>query len=97
MRFLERDGIIYTDNQADGAVPNGTRVLKQNSEKHDAHKDGTRGTIIGSIKRPPGLLGVGPGYVPPDIKYFYFVMWDDGPHQGVPVGCVDRKIRKEEL
>lgn len=67
--------LVYTARQAIGAMPNGTRVEKQNSKPGEAHPDGSLGTIIGSI---------GPLEVPEDpSRYGYFVEWD--AHPGIPI------------
>jgi len=55
--------------------PSGTRIKKINSEPLDAHPDGARGTVIGSV---------GPvDHNYPDKRfaggYGYFVEWDDEP------------------
>lgn len=54
---------------APGALPNGTRVKKINSQPPDATQDGMLGTIEGSI---------GPVVVEGPFKdqYGYFVRWD---------------------
>lgn len=52
----------FTRQQAFGALPNGTRILKRRSKPSDAHPDGTPGTVLGSIGDP--IQGIG-----------YFVEW----------------------
>ncbi len=78
-----RKCVIYSTNQAEGAIPNGTVIEKVGSEGGDAHKDGARGRVLGSIG--PSKV---PGY---DDVYAYFVVWDDMP--GVPVGVRELRIR----
>lgn len=39
--------MLFT-GQADGAIPNGTRVEKVNSEPGDSFPDGTEGTVLAS-------------------------------------------------
>jgi hypothetical protein len=69
----------YTRDQAKGAMPNGTRVRKVNSEAKDGHPDGSLATIIGSISAGPlGINGV-------TIRYLYFVEFDDLPHVGIGI------------
>ena len=74
---------IYTTDQAEGAIPNGTRIVKVNSEAEDAHVDGAPGVVIGSMAEPehPGRFG-------------YFIEWDDMP--GLPVGIVGHRIAVAE-
>lgn len=76
--------IQYTDDQAEGAIPNGTRVYKTNSTDGDATQDGQMGTVVGSIadRNHPN----------PDIadKIGYFVCWDHTPD--IPCGVVNTRI-----
>jgi hypothetical protein len=53
----------YTTQQADDAIPNGSRVKKVNSEPEDFHNDGEEGLVVGSIKH--------------ENITFYFVRWAD--------------------
>jgi hypothetical protein len=78
--------VFYTTNQAPGAIPNNTLIVKCNSEPEDFHRDGALGRVLGSI---------GPYTVPgfPD-KYGYWVEWAD--HMGHPVFIRAIKIRKAE-
>jgi len=66
----------FTRDQAEGALPNGTPIVKVNSEPNDATPDGTKGSILGSIAAE-GLL-------------FYFVEWSSRPR--VAIGCMSTKI-----
>lgn len=70
---------MFTRDRAEGALPNGTRVVKVNSEEGDGHPDGTPGVILGSVVAPG--LGIG-----------YFVSW--APRPRVVVFTADFKIRK---
>ena len=81
----ETGPVVYTKNQAEGALPNGTRIEKVNSEPGDGHPDGAVGTVIGSI---------GPAVIPgfPD-RYVYFVVWDEAPGAGLPVGIRELKVK----
>lgn len=77
-------GIVFTTQEAPGAIRNARRIEKVNSEPGDAHPDGTKGRVLGSI---------GPFY---DARlpspYAYFVDWDDMP--GVPVAIAGHRIRE---
>lgn len=75
---------VFTRQQAEGAIPNGSRIVKSKMEDDDAHKIGDKGTVIGSISHPEVLNGM----------IGYFVEWDDMP--GVPVGVVGWKISRDE-
>jgi hypothetical protein len=64
--FKREDGWgkgAFTRTQADGAIPNGTRVIKVNASAYDPHQDGDKATVIGSFATG-GAIG-------------YFVEWDD--------------------
>jgi hypothetical protein len=75
---------VFTRNQAEGALSNGTRIEKTNSEPGDGHCDGAAGTIIGSI-----AAMVVPGFV-------YFVAWDEEPGAGLPVGITEGRVKVHE-
>lgn len=60
--------VIFTTNQAQGAIPNGTRVKKINSTTEDTHGDGACAIVLGSI---------GPIYQAGLPLYGYFVRWDN--------------------
>ena len=57
----------FTRQQADDALPNGTRIKKVIGEPGDTHSLGAKGTILGSIRNPQ------------DPRVGYFVEWDDSP------------------
>lgn len=77
---------IFTRDQAEGAIPNGARIVKQNSEPGDSHSDGAQGVVLGSIASPPELIEKF------GAKFAYFIEWDGSPR--VAVGTVDRKVRQ---
>jgi hypothetical protein len=71
----------YIDEQAAGAWPNGTRVMKTGSDETDKHGDGARATVVGSFATGEVI-----------VAFCYFVEWDDMP--GLPMGIrCDRLIR----
>lgn len=72
----------FTRQQAQGALPNGTRIVKQNSERGDAHPNGTPGVVLGSISHPQVMGGV----------VFYFIEW--APKPRTAVGVLGTKIRE---
>ena len=71
----------FTRAVADGAWPNGTRVVKQKSEEGDSTPDGTPGIVLGSLRFPDVM----------NNAIFYFVAWADAPR--VAVGCMEWKLR----
>lgn len=75
----------FTTNEAQGAYPNGTRVVKSMVDSPDERPIGSLGTVLGSI----------PGLEEENVKFFYFIEWDILPR--VAIGCMDCKVRKEEI
>lgn len=81
---IDLKDIVFSTAQAEGAMLNGTFVVKQNSEAEDGHPDGEKGKIVGSM---------GPLDDPVlNCKYGYFVLWDGSP--GVPVFTMETKLKK---
>lgn len=58
--------IVYTTNQAAGAIANGTVVVKTDTVEGDGHKDGDRAVVV-----------VGPIYQAGLPLYGYWVRWQD--------------------
>lgn len=75
----------YRGAQAEGAIPNGTRIVKTASERGDFQQDDSRGTVIGSMTLPAATERR------TGVRYFYFVTWDRAPH--VTSGVASFKIR----
>ena len=82
---IDHEGKATIDHQADGAIPNGARVVKQNAEQGDTHPDGTPGTVIGSL--PPVMYQ-------DRLTIMYCIEW--GPSPGIPVFTVDYKVKLME-
>jgi hypothetical protein len=79
----------YLPGEADGAYPNGSRIVKVRCEEGDSTALGAGGKVlsshyVGHVPPPEGI---------PHVTYFYFVIWDDRPD--VPIGIMDWKIGKE--
>jgi hypothetical protein len=70
----------FTRHQAAGAIANGADIVKTRSEVGDTHKDGARGTVLGSVSHPDVQDGA----------ILYFVEWRTLPR--VAVGVMDFKI-----
>jgi len=68
---------LFVRSEIEGALRNGTRVVKVTFDSKDAHPPGSLATVIGSFG-PPEMFG-------------YFVEWDDTPR--VAVFVEPRKIR----
>ena len=78
---------MFTRDEADGAITNGTKIVKVWCEPSDSHQIGATGTVLGSMVVPPDIQKL-PKLT--GIKHAYFIEWDDSP--GVAVGCIDKKI-----
>lgn len=70
----------FTRDQAKGAIPNGTRITKINSEPGDTNADGSTGRVLGSV-----CFDYEGGPV-----IAYFVEWDARRHWAVL--CVEKKL-----
>jgi hypothetical protein len=77
---------FYLTTQVAGAIPNGSDVVKVNSEPGDCHPDGTPGVVVGSA---------GPVYMEKFGREMlaYFVQWDG--NVAVPIGTIDIKVKKK--
>lgn len=71
---------VFTRSQAEGAWPNGTRVMKLLIEAGDMHSEGDTGTVLGSLTEVKGF------------GYGYFVEWDDMPRKAI-LTC-DKRLRR---
>lgn len=74
----------FTRAQDENAMPNGTRIVKTNSEEGDANPDGTPGVILGSISHPEVWNGA----------VMYFVEWASKPR--CAIGIMAKKVRAAE-
>lgn len=84
MHFPGWEG-MFTIAQADGAIPNGTRIRKVRDDPQDAQPAGTLGRVLGSIAAPTGL---GRDFL--GEEFAYFVEWDVRPK--VAIGIVGSAI-----
>jgi hypothetical protein len=71
--------IAYTNENAPGAIPRGTPIVKVATDAGDINPIGTRGTVLGSL-RHGDQIG-------------YFVEWEVTP--GLPVFVLDFKIGRQ--
>ena len=69
---------VFTTEEFDGAIPNGTRVVKCMWEPKDGHPMGAKARVLGSIGHPE--VGIG-----------YFVEFEEHPRVAVFIQAV--KIR----
>lgn len=79
---------VFTRDHAEGALENGSYIVKQNAEPGDATPEGEYGTVLGSIEAPSEVTEAA-GFA--DVKYVYFVEWNHSPQKAVAV--MDRKVR----
>lgn len=79
--------VVMLMGEADGAIPNGNRIIKCNSEEGDMNEDGATGTVLSSIATPADMLAEEEFK---DKPFFYFVSWDSDP--GMPVGISSNRI-----
>jgi hypothetical protein len=70
----------FTRNQVEGALRNGTRIVKDKSEPGDATLDGTPGVVLGSLTH--------------DGVICYFIEWAHSPR--VAIGCMGNKVREAD-
>lgn len=85
------NGVVYVDDEAPGAMPNGTRIVKLRIyDAVEAHPIGTPGTVLGSIPLPEEVTKELADRGVPDARFSYFVEWD--PLPGYPVAVVGPKI-----
>jgi hypothetical protein len=91
---------VFTRQQAAGAIENGARIVKLESEADDSQPNGALGTVLGSLEFPPGAAEearaelLAKGQPPRDVKYAYFVEWDALPRTAV--GIMDWKIGRAD-
>ena len=76
---------MFTRAQADGAIPNGTRVRKVVSDPGDTHPVGSVGIVLGSFAAPEPV----PAFE--HVRHFYFIEWQQHPR--VAMGITDFKVR----
>ena len=82
----------YVTCEMPGALRNGTRVRKVRSEPGDGNRDGSRGTVLGSLQMPDM------GNIPTDrgmkVKFLYFIRWDR--MSNIAVGVLDTKLEPDK-
>lgn len=71
----------FTCDEAPGAIPNGTLIVKQNSDEGDVSTDGSTGVVLGSFWHE--LMG--------DKGVMYFIEWTARPN--VAIAAIACKVR----
>lgn len=100
--FTEEPGMLgaFTREQAPGAIPNGTRIVKHYAEAWDANPVGAHGVVLGSMMDDQLGLLVGELLAPAlrngntNSKYLYFIEWDNNPGRAVVV--LGAKIKRAD-
>jgi len=77
-------GLAFTTDQAPGAWPNGSRIVKTVMGPGDAHQVGETATVVGSLGPIP--------FEGRPVTFGYFVFWDMEPGSDVPVLVHDGRI-----
>lgn len=80
----ELRGLTFTTDQASGAWPNGSRIVKTAMGAGDGHQVGDLATVVGSLGPIP--------WEGRPVTYGYFVFWDKDPGSNVPVFIHDNRI-----
>ena len=89
-----KGGIVFSGVDAGprGGIPNGTRVLKVNTEPGDGHVDGDAAEVVGSLgpvefsEEEARKHDTAPG-----LQFGYWVLWEDGPQ--VPVFIAGHRLK----
>jgi hypothetical protein len=86
--------VTYDDDEAEGAWPNGTCVVKSKQlDPREITPIGAKGIVMGSIAMPPGAITEQLERGLADVKYGYFVEWEDTK---LVVFCIDKKLALKE-
>jgi hypothetical protein len=86
---------VFTREQADGAIPNGTMVRKIDGERGDSTPYGTIGEVIGSIAHELPLPDDQLAQLPRryrDTRFAYFIEWAERPSEVLAI--LDKKIEE---
>lgn len=75
--------IMYVEGEAEGAIPNGSRVVKVNAQEGDGSPNGTPGIVVSSISVPPDMREE---Y---NASFVYFIDWGE---RGIPVFTIENKV-----
>ncbi len=86
MKLKTIKNVAYTDEQAIGAIPNGTIIKKTMYEPGDFKAVGALGIVTGSLPNPPENQVEGK----PFVKYLYFIKWNGFDK---PIAILDYKIK----
>lgn len=81
----------FTRDQAEGAIPNGTTVVKTKSEEGDTNPNGSLGTVLGSIDTEKIDPALSKKY---GARFFYFIEWQARPK--VAFGVAGFKIERQQ-
>lgn len=85
--------MAYTEAEAPGAYPNGSRVRKAKlTDPVERTPKGTLGTVIGSMKLPEQAREEMTAIMPhlASAKYMYWIAWETEPD--IYIACIDTKL-----
>lgn len=100
MKLVTRSDLVgeFVADEAPGALPNGTKIVKTMSDPEDITPTGMTGIVLGSITIPAqvheALIAKGKTVPEPRPDFFYFVVWDD--KKNMAIGCLSHKLRLAE-
>lgn len=87
MKLKQMGDMVWCEDQAEGAILNGSSVEKQNSEEGDLKVNGTIGTVVGSIKNPKENQSE-------ENRFAQFIYWVKWSATGAPIFIVDWKLKE---
>ena len=83
--FVDDGPLMVLLGEAEGAIPNGTRIVKVFAEEGDGHQVGDEGVVFSSVATPEGMKEQFP-----EVDYMYWIVWDDMP--SLPIAVSSHKI-----
>lgn len=86
---------VFTEQEAPGALANGTMVKKADGEPGDGTPYGTVGVVVGSLAHDLPIEDDKLAQLPRryrDTRFAYFIEWVGRPNE--VVGIIDKKIEE---
>jgi len=82
----------WCEDEAEGALPNGTRVIKRVALDGDSVAKGGKGTVVGSHLLPPDMPRH-PAAPDEPVTIMYYIKWD--ALGDIPVATPNVKVEKD--
>ena len=79
---------LFVRDEAAGAIPNGRKIVKINTQPGDINKHGATGTVIGSVDCVKSAPELANRY---RVRFLYFIEWHEMPN--VVVAIKESRIR----